>query len=196
VDRSNGYEAIAPQFLKIRGTAINGIGSSAVRNWARTLKPGSVVLDIGCGTGIPISKALVDEGLIVYGIDASPALASAFHANFPDLPIACEPAEESGLFDRQFDGIISVGLLFLLSEKAQVELVRKAATALRPGGKFVFTATYRPHTWNDILTGIPSNSLGAGRYRELITATGLSIIEEFADEGENYYYNSQKNDTR
>lgn len=192
MDKSNGYEGIASHFLKGRGKAIDGIGKSAVRRWSLTLQPGSVILDIGCGTGIPVSKVLMDAGMVVYGIDASPTLANAFHENFPDLPIACEAAEESAFFDRKFDGIISVGLMFLLSEENQIALINKASTALKSGGKFLFTSTHSAHTWIDIMTGQPSISLGAEKYRELTGASGLSIIDEFKDEGGNYYFDSVK----
>lgn len=192
MDKSNGYEGVASQFLKGRGIAFNGIGKSTVRKWALTLHPGSVILDLGCGTGIPVSKVLVDAGMKVYGIDASPTLAKAFHENFPDLPIACEAAEESAFFGRQFDAIISVGLMFLLSEEAQRVVISKAAAALKPGGKFVFTATFIAHTWIDIMTDQPSISLGATKYRALTAASGLSVIDEFEDEGGNYYFDSVK----
>src|SRR5882672_10467393 len=100
MDKSNGYESIAEIFVKGRGRAINGIGTSSVRGWAKSILPGSVVLDLGCGTGIPVSKILIDEGMKVYGIDASPTMAKVFHKNFPDMPIACEAVEESSFFDR------------------------------------------------------------------------------------------------
>ena len=192
MDKSNGYEGIASHFLRGRGRAINGIGKSAVHKWTQTLQPGSVILDIGCGSGIPVSKVLVDAGMIVFGIDASPTLANAFHENFPDLPISCEAAEESALFGRQFDGIISVGLMFLLSGETQIALINKTSAALKPGGKFLFTSTYSAHTWIDIMTDEPSISLGAEKYRELTAASGLSIIDEFEDEGGNYYFDSVK----
>ncbi len=53
IDESNGYEGIADIYIKVRGQAVNGIGSSTVRAWARTFNKGSVLLDIGCGTGMP-----------------------------------------------------------------------------------------------------------------------------------------------
>ena len=192
MDKSNGYEGIASIFLRSRGIAIDGIGKSSVRKWAQTIQPGSVILDIGCGTGIPVSRVLTDEGLMVYGIDASPTLAHAFHQNFPDLPIACEAAEDSTFFDRQFDGIISIGLMFLLSEESQIMLIYKAAMVLKSGGKFLFTATYRAHTWNDVMTEQRSISLGAEKYKELFAASGLSFIEEWTDEGGNYHFNAGK----
>ncbi|HXB44391.1 MAG TPA: class I SAM-dependent methyltransferase [Puia sp.] len=192
MDKSNGYEGIASQFIKGRGIAVNGIGTSSVRRWANSIPPGSVVLDLGCGTGIPVSKILVDAGIKVFGIDASPAMAKVFHQNFPDMPIACEAAEESAFFDWQFDGIISWGLMFLLSEQSQIMLINKAARALKTGGKFLFTATYCANTWNDAMTEQLSISLGAEKYKELIAASGLSLIEEWADEGENYHFSAEK----
>ena len=87
-DPSNGYEGVAAEFLAGRGRApSSAIGARAVRNWARTLAGGATVLDLGCGTGLPITKVLVDEGLKVYAIDAAPSLVAAFRRNLPAIPI-------------------------------------------------------------------------------------------------------------
>ncbi len=190
MDKSNGYESIAEVFVKGRGRAVNGIGTSSVRRWAKSLQPGSVVLDLGCGTGIPVSKILIDEGMTVYGIDASLTMTKVFHENFPDMPIVCEAAEESSFFNRQFDAIISWGLMFLMPVESQKILINKSAIALKPGGKFLFTATRIANIWNDAMTDQSSISLGAEKYKELILASGLSLMDEFEDEGENYYFNT------
>jgi 2-polyprenyl-3-methyl-5-hydroxy-6-metoxy-1,4-benzoquinol methylase len=137
MDKSNGYEGIAPFFIKTRGQALNGIGTSSVLNWARTLPMKATVLDLGCGTGIPISKILMDEGMSVYGIDASPTMIKAFQENFPTTSVTCEPIEDSFFFNRTFDAIITWGVFFLLSQTAQAKLIQKIAATLPPGGKII-----------------------------------------------------------
>lgn len=192
MDKSNGYEDYAATFIRCRSKGIDGIGATSVRSWARSLPPNAAVLDIGCGIGLPISKALVDEGLIVYGVDASPSMVQIFRQNFPDSPVACEAAEDSSFFNRQFDAIIAWGLMFLLPEETQEIVIQKMANALYGGGKLLFTAPSQKLKWEDAITAIESRSLGAEKYKELLAASGLSLIEEFEDEGENHYYHTVK----
>ena len=52
MDRSSGYGAVSAEFLAHRGnrsTPSTAIGVKEVRKWARTLPPGSSVIDLGCG---------------------------------------------------------------------------------------------------------------------------------------------------
>ncbi len=74
---------------------------------------------MGCGSGLPITKVLIDEGLNVSAID---------------------------------------GLV----------------------------------VWNDAMTGLESRSLGAAAYRTLLSSVGLSVISEYEDEGQNYYFDALK----
>ena len=136
----------------------------------------------------------MDEGLDVFGIDASPTMVKAFRQNFPDTPVACEAAEESLFFNRLFDGIVAWGLLFLLPEVAQETIIQKSAKALRTGGRFLFTAPEKKVQWKDGMTDQLSISLGAERYKELLTVSGLSLLEELEDEGENHYFLTVKID--
>jgi cyclopropane fatty-acyl-phospholipid synthase-like methyltransferase len=188
IDNSNGYDSVAETYIKMRGQAVNGIGSSTARAWALTLNIGSAVLDLGCGTGIPITKILLDSGLNAYGVDASPKMVASFQHNFPNVPVACEPVERSLFFNRTFEGIISVGMMFLLSEKNQRALIPKLAAALNPGGKLLFTAPIDKVEWKDVMTEQLSRSLGAEQYRTLMMASRLSLGEEFDDEGGNHYF--------
>src|SRR6186713_2210813 len=119
-DASNGYEGIAAEFLAGRGRAPStGIGAKEIRDWARTLPRGAAVLDLGCGSGLPISKCLIDEGLSVFGVDAAPSMVKAFRRNFPGVPVVCESVQESLFFIRRFDAVIAWGLIFLLPPEDQ-----------------------------------------------------------------------------
>lgn len=187
VDFSGGYENAAQEFMRRRDPVI---GVATVGEWARKLPSGSDVLDLGCGHGVPISAALIDQGLEVYGVDSAPSMVAAFRARFPHARVVCERVEHSEFFGRTFDGVVAWGLLFLLPADAQVALIHRVASALRPGGRFLFTAPARGGTWVDVLTGRTSLSLGAVRYRAALMAAGLTLLEEHRDEGENHYYDS------
>jgi SAM-dependent methyltransferase len=188
-DKSNGYEQVADAYSSRRQL---GIGVAAVREWAGSLARGAGVLDLGCGNGAPISATLIQEGCLVYGVDASPRMVAAFRARFPDVPVACEAIEDSSFFDREFDGVIAWGVLFLLSVETQALVIRRVARVLTTGGSFLFTSPSQVCSWPDALTDRTSVSPGAEAYRRMLAAEGLTVVRELQDEGGNHYYMSVK----
>jgi SAM-dependent methyltransferase len=193
MDRSNGYEAVSEEFLTRRGnsrTRSSAIGVKEVRNWAKTLPRASSVIDLGCGPGFPITVVLVEEGLQVFGADAAPSFVTAFQRNLPGTPIICESVLESRLFDRTFDAVLSIGLMFLLNAEEQHRLIQRFAEILVPGGRLLFTSTAMPAVWNDAMTGLESISLGAEEYRKLLGAAGISVAEEYEDVGRSHYFDA------
>lgn len=186
-DHSLGWEAIADRFMAIR----SGIGETLVRSWARdNLVPSAAILDIGCGSGIPITRALADDGFAVSGIDASPTLIAAFRRNVLGAPAACEPVQDSSFFGRAFGGIVSIGLVFLLDPDDQRTLFGRVARALEPGGRFLFSAPQEACQWRDTLTGHTSSSLGRDAYEKHLNDVGLNLAGCFTDEGGNHYYDA------
>jgi SAM-dependent methyltransferase len=195
MDRSNGYEAVSEEFLARRGnsrTRSIAIGVKEVRKWAKTLRRASSVIDLGCGPGFPITVVLVEEGLQVFGVDAAPSFVAAFQYNLPGTPVICESVLQSALFGRTFDAVLSVGLMFLLKAEEQHRLIQRFAEILVPGGRLLFTSSTKPAVWNDALTGLKSISLGAEQYRKRLGAVGISVAEEYEDEGENHYFDAYK----
>jgi SAM-dependent methyltransferase len=191
-DKSNGYEEVAEVFIAGRGRDSSETGASDVGDWSQMLPRGSTVLDLGCGTGVPISQALIERGFNVYGVDASPTMVEAFRARFPTVPIVCSAVEESDFFGRTFDGVVAWGLFFLLDVEVQRGLIEKIADVLRSGGKLLFTAPSQSCSWRDILTGQISISLGREAYRNALEAEGMSLVGTHRDDADNYYYFAQK----
>lgn len=182
----NGWEIIASEFDAAR----SDIGSGVARSWATRLPPGGDVLDLGCGSGFPIASTLMEQGYAVFGIDASPTLVSMFRRRLGGAHVACETVQESAFFGRTFDGVIAVGLMFLLSGDDQRQLIEKIGKTLKPGGLFLFSAPRQRCAWNDVQTGQVSLSLGEVEYERLLADAHLRLMSTYVDEGDNHYFDA------
>lgn len=187
-DKSNGYEEIASIFISRRGQNVLGVGASVVADWSEILPTGARVLDLGCGTGVPITQTLIERGFDVYGVDASASMIAAFRARFPRIPVECSAVEDSNFFGRTFEGVVAWGLFFLLDAEDQRRLIAKVAAVLPTGGRLLFTAPSQSCSWTDAMTERISISLGHEVYRNALEAEGMLLIGTHRDEGENHYY--------
>ncbi|MEL6416527.1 MAG: class I SAM-dependent methyltransferase [Pseudomonadota bacterium] len=187
-DLSNGYNAIVDDYIVARSSS----GRDLVRDWAERLRAGSSVLDLGAGFGEPVTAALIKSGHQVSAIEASPAMVLEFQQRFPDIRIACEAVENSDFFGETFDAVCAIGLMFLLSEAEQRLLIQSVANVLEPGGAFLFSAPVETGTWEDLLTGRQSTSLGVDAYRRVLGEVGFIALEGRADENGSHYYLTKK----
>jgi cyclopropane fatty-acyl-phospholipid synthase-like methyltransferase len=190
VRRSDGWEAVANEFIAYRSS---DIGVATVGNWSTSFDSGQAILDVGCGFGGSYTQCFIDKEIKVHGIDASTTLIQEYQKIYPTVLAKCEAAEVSPFFGSKFDGILSVGLIFLLAHDDQILVLQKMAIALNKGGKLRFTSPYQICDWDDLLTGRKSTSLGREMYVDVLQKHGLSLVDEHTDEGENHYYEFQKN---
>ncbi|GAB3968467.1 class I SAM-dependent DNA methyltransferase [Streptomyces sparsus] len=114
-------------------------GQVAAGEWlCRELPPGSHVLDLGCGTGLPTARQLVDAGHRVTGVDLSPGMLKLAVDNVPEgefheLDIADLEARALAP-PGGFDGVAAFfSLLMLPLEEIPVAL-RMLHGQLRSGG--------------------------------------------------------------
>lgn len=187
-DPSNGYNAIVDAYVAARSTS----GRDLIKDWVAGLPAASKVLDLGAGFGEPVTAVLINAGHKVSAIEAAPAMVLEFQERFPDIRIACEAVEESDFFGETFDAICAIGLIFLLPDAEQRRLVRRLADVLAPGGSFLFSAPVETGTWEDVLTGRSSLSLGEAAYLQLLTDVGFTIIVGRTDENGSHYYLAEK----
>ncbi|MBX5456178.1 MAG: methyltransferase domain-containing protein [Thermogemmatispora sp.] len=157
------------------------------------LKPGEIVLDLGCGTGLDVLLAArqVQPGGVAYGVDMNEvALGRAEqyrrqlgleNARFLHGIIEAVP-----LPSESIDVIISNCVINLAPDKERV--LREAYRLLKPGGRLVLADTVlegepparlqrEPRAWATCLTG----AISAAAYRELLAAVGFQeVVVELA----------------
>lgn len=189
-DSASAYEKHARAFLSARDGST--VGAEVVRRWARSLAPGTEVLEIACGGGFPVTRVLADAGLKVWATDSSPTLLSEFRARFPDIPIECARALESSYFGRKFGAVISIGLVFLLNAEEQAALIHRVSALVVAGGRFLFTAPLEIGTWPDTTTAHECRSLGRERYESILAEAGFRVVATHEDEGRNNYYEAKR----
>jgi SAM-dependent methyltransferase len=113
----------------------NPFKKACVEHAIANLKPGSRVLDIGCGTGVPVAKMLAKAEMQVVGTDVAPNMvAIAQRAVEGEFQVAdMVDYQPEGTFDAIFVIYSQLGLTYAAFHKAAY----KFAQALRPGGFFV-----------------------------------------------------------
>ena len=93
-------------------------------------KAGERILDVGCGEGT-LTRKIVERGATALGIDNSPEMVDAAHANGVDAVLL---SAEDMQFFAEFDAAFSNATLHWVLEKEQA--AHAIFRALKPGGRF------------------------------------------------------------
>jgi SAM-dependent methyltransferase len=102
------------------------------------LPPGSKVLDLGCGSGDPTTKALAAR-FEVTGVDISPRSIDLARQNVPRAQFIEADMGAVDFPPGTFDGIAAFYSLIHVPREEKPRLVRQVAKWLRPGGWLVAT---------------------------------------------------------
>lgn len=137
------YDAIARQWDKHRIQ----LSPSEVRLLAMVVEglgPGSLVLDLGCGTGRPIATHLAAAGLRVCGVDQSSAMLALAQARLPAHQWIRAEIERFA-FDTTVAAAIAWDSLFHIPRRHHGDIFARLRRRLPPGGRFALTAGGSDH---------------------------------------------------
>lgn len=184
-DIRKGYNKVAVNYLKGRDKFKN---NKYLDRLIELLPKGSVILDLGCGAGIPIDSYLISHGYKVKGLDISEKQIELAKQNVPSAEY--ELKDMSLLKEKEYsvDAIVSFYAIFHIPRETHRELLRKLHSFLKKDGLLLITMG--SSNWvgkeNDFFGGEMSWShYDASTNLDLIKQAGLQIVFEEIDKSAN-----------
>lgn len=182
------YDSIADQFDVLRHPDI-GVGDllALVQSFARP----PAILDLGCGTGFPIAKALVGRAGRYLGIDHSQRMCALFRQRLPAAECRCGELDDLDDLAGPFDLIFSWGALCHLTPDRQRRAMLGAARLLGEDGLLAFTGGGEEAGSCQGRVGplvVHHHSLGREGYITAAAEAGLALRSSGYGSGGNHLY--------
>jgi SAM-dependent methyltransferase len=169
------YEENAAAWDQLRGTELTE------RDWfdrfTALLPARASILDLGCGSGEPVAKHLIEHGYRVTGLDSSPSLIGMCRRRFPDHNWLVGDMRELDLGCR-FEGILGWYSFFHLHFDDQRAMFPRFAAHAAPGALLMFTSGPQHGEAIGEWQGEPlyHASLAPDEYRALLHANEFDVL--------------------
>jgi SAM-dependent methyltransferase len=135
---ARGYDAVAARYADWAVQIDSPLGAWLQRLLDR-LPARARVLDLGCGNGVPVARALVDAGHDIVGVDASRAQVDLARRNVPGLDLIRADALDVEFAPASFDAVASTFVFGHIPRAEQPVLLDRIRRWLRPGGLLLLT---------------------------------------------------------
>jgi cyclopropane fatty-acyl-phospholipid synthase-like methyltransferase len=181
------YDQIFDWYLASRD---HNTGVTSVELAFKSLATDSAIVDLGCGTGLPLVKRIEQMGKNVIGVDSSMSMIESFKTNFPNQEAIHSRLQDYVFPKTRVNGVLCWGCLFHLTPKDQIDVLNNIFNSVVCGGKFLFTSAKQKGSTTGEMNGISFKyySLGSAEYNELANDAGWKLIHESEDAGKNYEY--------
>jgi SAM-dependent methyltransferase len=187
------YDQIAEWYASER---VDQSGVPEATSLASSIPGGSLVLDVGCGNGLPITRALLSSGHRVVGLDSSNVMLARFRSNCPEAFAVRGIVQSCPFADCMFDAAVAWGVMFHLEPDDTVITIANASRVLKRGAPFLFTSgdvddfDGTESTMNGVVFRYFSYSVD--NYRRVLRDHGFTLIDFHTDSGSNGYYLAKK----
>lgn len=181
----SGYNKVAENYSSQRDQFKN---DKYLERLVELLMPGSTILDIGCGSGVPIDKYLADKGFKVMGIDISEKQVGLAKNNVPEATYEVKDMSELREGDYQVDTVVSFYAIFHIPREQHQELFRKINSFLPKDG--LVLVTMGAGEWEGTEKDFHGTKMwwshhGAEKNREIIKNAGfVALLDEIDTSGD------------
>ena len=151
-----------------------------IRGLLGRLENGSDVLDIGCGTGVPIAKFLADR-YSVTGVDASREMVRRAEENVPRGVFVCDDVMSVEFEPARFDAVVAFYSIFHIPRDEHSSLFSKIQQWLKPGGYLLCTLSHNSETGytEDGFFGVTMywSNYGLSEYLVMLAGAGFCVVD-------------------
>ena len=182
---ADGYDAIAERYFAWSDARPSPNQLSWLSRAVERIPFGTDVVDLGCGAGVPMTRALAD-GRRVTGVDISSRQIELARAAVPDARFIHADMTALGLPRASLDAVTAFYSLTHVPREDLPDLLAAILHWLRPGGVLVATmgAQDSPDDVEDDWLGAPMflSHYGAKKNRALVRRAGFEIETAVVDE--------------
>jgi SAM-dependent methyltransferase len=141
------------------------------------------VLDLGCGSGRPVARYLIEKGCEVTGVDSSPQMIALCRESFPQSEWRVADMRELSPKHR-FDGIIAWDNFFHLGFDGQRRMFPIFGAHAAPRAAVMFTSGPAHGEAFGQLEGelLYHASLAREEYESLLDANGFEVVGHVAED--------------
>lgn len=142
------------------------------------LNKSSKILDVGCGSGEPIAKYLIDSGMRITGIDYSKGMIDLAKNRYPEHHWIVGDMCELNLSET-FDALISWNAFFHLTQEEQRKVIPLFAKSLKPNGVLMLTIGHESGEVYGAVNemSVYHSSLSIEEYQAILNDLNIGIIE-------------------
>ena len=175
-----GYDRIAQKYMGVRDQFVN---NRYLLNFNSRLKPGSLILDLGCGAGKPIDRFLVNRGYKVIGMDISRKQIKLAKRNVPEARYVVKDISSLQKEEYKVDAVISFYTILHIPRETHQELFYIINSFLPEGGLILVTMGSSEMEGNEDFYGVEMywSHYGPEKNREIVEKAGFEVILDEID---------------
>lgn len=175
---ADGYDRMAGRYFAWSDERPSATRLAMLDLALATIPPGSEVVELGCGAGVPMTVALSKDRRVV-GYDISRTQLAMARANVPAATFHQADLVTLDLPPASTDAVLAFYVLTHVPRDTHADLLRRIARWLRPGGVLLasFGVEDDPGGIEDDWLGVPMyfSHFSARVNRRLVTEAGLAV---------------------